>query len=97
MSDLTHEEWIQSKAYHLLDQMPGYTTEWVPEREMTVDEKENHPNYATVGGYLKEIDNFQKRQEWWNSLSDDEKSTIKSIPNFDVDIFYECTGIKIEQ
>lgn len=45
--------------------------------------------------YLKVLDESKCGQLWWNGLSDCDKQIIKSIPNFDPDIFYECTGIKV--
>lgn len=32
-------------------------------------------------------------QIWWDSMSDENKKIIKSMPNFDVDVFCEITGI----
>ena len=45
--------------------------------------------------YLKEINDSKYVQAWWNSLSDHEKNVIKSLPNFDAEIFKEITGIDI--
>lgn len=35
--------------------------------------------------------------EWWDDLTDREKGIIKSIPNFDPDIFKEITGIYVKE
>lgn len=43
-----------------------------------------------------QIDPSTKAQEWWNQLSAINKETIKSIPNFNEDIFFDCTGIKVD-
>lgn len=93
---MTYCEWMCSNARHLLNQMPK-NVEWVDEENMTDEEKEQHPNFKVVRGYLKESckQSGQSRQEWWNSLLNYEKKIIKDIPNFDADIFYECTGIKV--
>ena len=32
---------------------------------------------------------------WWYNLSDYEKNVIKSLPNFDAEIFKEITGIDV--
>ena len=38
----------------------------------------------------------QGRQRWWNKyLSPKDRKTLMNMPNFDADIFYECTGIKV--
>ena len=93
-SNMTYREWLKSDARWLLNQIPKYVVEWVYEEDMTDEEKRLHPTYKTIGGYLKEIDLFEAAQRWWNGLSDKDKTIIKAIPNFDADIFEECTGIK---
>lgn len=35
-------------------------------------------------------------QIWWDKLSDHQKDIIKAIPNFDDEIFFQCTGIKVD-
>jgi hypothetical protein len=35
------------------------------------------------------------RQKGWNCLPYRDKEAIMSLPNFDPDIFYKCTGIKV--
>ena len=94
-SDMTYLEWIGSNARRLLNQMPKNVIEWVDEEDMTDEEKAAHPTYETTGGYLKVLDESECGQLWWNGLSDCDKQIIKSISNFDPDIFYECTGIKV--
>lgn len=41
------------------------------------------------------LDESECAQIWWDGLSDGERDIIRAIPNFDADVFYECTGIKI--
>lgn len=36
-------------------------------------------------------------QIWWGSLSDRQKNIIKAIPNFDAEIFFQCTGIRVDE
>ena len=94
-SDMTCLEWIGSDARRLLNQMPKNVIEWVDEENMTDEEKVAHPTYKTTEGYLKVLDESECGQLWWNGLSDCNKQIIKNIPNFDPDVFYECTGIKV--
>lgn len=96
-SDITYREWINSDARDLLNQIPKDVVEWVDEEDMTDEEKAAYPTYETIGGYLKTLDESESGQLWWNELSDCNKQIIKSIPNFDPDIFYECTGIKVTE
>ena len=94
-SDMTYSEWLHSGARYLLNQIPKEVVEWVYEKDMTDEEKASHPTYETTGGYLRVLDESECAQIWWDGLSEDDKSTIKAIPNFDGEIFEECTGIKI--
>lgn len=40
---------------------------------------------------------FGNGQSHWDKLSKEDKATVMSLPNFDADIFEECTGIRVEQ
>ena len=94
-SNMTYNDWLISDARYLLNQIPKDVVEWVYEDDMTDEEKETYPTYKTTGGYLKVLDESECGQIWWDSLTDDKKKIIKSIPNFDAEIFEQCTGIKV--
>ena len=96
-SDMTYREWMDLDAKRLLSQIPKDVVEWVYEKDMTDEEKAAYPTYETTGGYLKVLDESECGQLWWKKLSDCDKQIIKNIPNFDPDIFYECTGIKVTE
>ena len=95
-SDMTYQDWLDSKARELLRQIPKSAAEWVNTDDMTDEEKVAHSTYKTTGGYLKELDKSECCQMWWDSLDIDDKEIIKAIPNFDPDIFYECAGIRVD-
>ena len=46
--------------------------------------------------YYRMPDVIACRQQWWDGLPNQEKNVIKAIPNFDADIFYKCTGIRVQ-
>ena len=94
-SDWTYRDWINSKARYLLNHIPSNILQWVYAAEMTDEEKAQHPEYETTGGYLKTFKKTESAQMWYDGLSDQEKDTIKSLPNFDADIFEEITGIGV--
>lgn len=96
-SDMTYNDWLRSDARYLLNQIPKDVVEWVYEEDMTDEEKVANPTYETTGGYLKVLDESECGQLWWGSLSDLQKNHIKSIPNFDAEIFEQCTGIKVDE
>ena len=91
---MTYCEWIDSDARYLLNQIPKNVVEWVHKEDMTDTEKAAHPTYETTGGYIKVLDESECGQLWWNALTDYQKNIIKGIPNFDADIFFQCTGIR---
>ena len=93
LSNMTYRQWLESDARWLLNQIPKNVVEWIYSEDMTDEEKADHPTHETAGGYLKVLDESECGQIWWNSLSDHEKDVIKSLPNFDAEIFKECTGI----
>ena len=93
-SDMTYRDWCESDARHLLNQIPNDVVEWIYSENMTNEEKEQHPTYKTTGGYLKRLDESECGQLWWDNLSNHQKNIIKAIPNFDAEIFFQCTGIR---
>ena len=94
-TDITFSDFRNSRAYGLLCSMPSDCLTWKYSEYMTDDEKTAHPEHETTGGflYLKKVD----RQAWWESLSDDSKAAIISMPYFDADKFYMCTNIRVEK
>ena len=94
-SDWTYRDWCDSDARWLLNQIPKNVVEWVCASDMSEDEKKAHPEYKTTEGYLKILDESESAQLWWNGLSNEKREIIKALPNFDADIFRECTGIKV--
>ena len=92
-TDITFSDFRQSRAYGLLCHMPSDCLIWKYSEYMTDDEKAAHPEHETTGGflYLEKAD----RQAWWESLSDDSKAAITSMPYFDAEKFFICTGIKV--
>ena len=95
-TDWTYSDWVNSGARYLLNQIPKDVVEWVYSYNMTDEEKEAHPEHETTGGYLKVLEESECGQIWWNNLSEKNKKIVRSLPNFDEYIFYECTGIIVE-
>lgn len=96
-SEWTFQMWLGSKARFILSHIPRNVVKWIESYDMTDEEKTAHPEYETTGGYLKVLDESECGQIWWNGLSDEDKEIIRSIPNFNPDIFYQCTGIKVDE
>ena len=94
-SGWTYGDWLTSKARALLNRIPQKIVEWVPEKGMTEQEKTDNPECATTGGFLRVADGAVCAQEWWDGLREYEKDVIRKLPNFDPEIFRECTGIDV--
>ena len=62
---------------------------------MTEKEKKGHLDWQIIGGYLKTNTYKEAWKIWRTKISDKEIEIIKSIPNFDSNIFEEITGLKI--
>ena len=92
-TEITFSDFRQSQAYGLLCSIPSDCLIWKYSEYMTDDEKAAHPEHETTGGflYLEKAD----RQAWWESLSDESKAAITSMPYFDAEKFFICTGIKV--
>ena len=96
-SDWTYNDWLYSDARYLLNRIPKNVVEWIYSKNMTDEEKAEHPTHETTGGYLKVLDESECGQLWWGSLSDRQKNIIKALPNFDPEIFAQCTGINVKE
>ena len=96
-SEWTYEDWLNSEARYLLNQIPGDVLEYIWLSDMTDEEKAAHPEAETTGGYLKVLDNSECAVIWWRGLSNRQKAIITAIPNFDKAIFKEITGIDVDE
>ena len=93
-SDWTIKDWWASKARTILGGMPKETV-WIELLKMTNEEKCDNPDCEILGGYLKILDGSGNVQAWWDKLPDSNKQVVLALPNFDADIFEECTGIRV--
>ena len=94
-TDITFSDFRNSRAHNLLCNIPSDYLTWKYSEYMTDDEKAIHPEHETTGGflYLEKAD----RQAWWESLSNESKAAITSMPYFDAGKFYKCTNIRVER
>jgi hypothetical protein len=81
LNSIIHSKWKEHLA-------------WVPESQMTDEEKTANPSHKTTGGYLKKTANsyFKSWENVVKQLSDEEKKFIKSLPNFSNKVFKQITG-----
>ncbi len=95
-TSMTFEEWRESNASRLLTRIDFMGTSWIHSWQMTEEEKKEHPEHETTGGYLKVSDIKEACTKWWDELSYYERKIIKDIPNFDAKKFFQITGIEVE-
>ena len=93
---MTYRDWMNSNARYLLNRIPKNVTVWICASDMTDQEKTDHPEYQTTGGYLKTLDESDAAQTWWDDLRQDQRDIVLALPNFDAEIFFQCTGIKVD-
>lgn len=92
-SDWTIKDWKRSEAYRIMMTCPYTFSYFVPKSAMTEVEKENYPEYETIGGYIKTAAATKENKEkWWNDLAESDKEVIRALPNFDFDKFKQCVG-----
>ncbi len=72
-------------------------TAWVASEDMTDDEKSKFPDHETTGGYLRENDIMEEWRKAYDSASDGDIQAVIDLPNFDVAVFKEITGLDLSQ
>ena len=60
---------------------------------MSDEEKTNSPHWKTTNGFWKTFSYKEMCQNGWAKDSDDNKLCFFKLPNFDLKIFEEITGI----
>ena len=96
-SNWTLQTWFDSRARYLLNQIEDCTLEYVWLDDMTNEEKAEHPEAKTTGGYLKERTAADNARKWWAGLDAADRNEILSLPNFNAETFKKITGIDINQ
>lgn len=90
---MTMMEFLGSKYHGALVSAPFILTEWT---YYTEEEKDTEDKKA-LGGYLKTYTYKEACANWWKAMTEENKNVIMSMPNFDKDVFYDITGIKLEE
>ena len=71
-----------------------YLNKWIPESDMTEEEKKADPNFYVRGGYLKTYTWEEAWANYWRDTTEEDRQKVLNLPNFDWAIFTEITGIK---
>ena len=63
---------------------------WVASSDMTDEEKEKNPDHKKTGGFLRGLGKSD-----YSTLTEADRNFIKSLPNYDDDVFFQITGIRL--
>ncbi len=92
---MTLDKWRDTRAASILA-WNFETTTWIYSENMTKEEKKQHPEHETLGGYLKKFEYKEACKNMWNVLTEEEKEIVMNIPNFDAEKFMQITGIEVK-
>jgi len=70
-------------------------TKWVDFDKMDSVEKKNNPSAETCGGYLKNLNYKEAWAESYAKATPEDIELLKKLPNFDADVFFEISGIRL--
>ena len=82
---MTASEFYRSKYYKAICSAHFRLTEWI-----TFTDENGEPS-----GYLKTYTYKEACANWWNNMNEVNRKIFMSMPNFDKDIFFEITGVKV--
>ena len=83
-TDWTLKEFRLSKYYDAICSSDFPLTEWV---------NDENPKENGVDGKLQVNTYEEACRRWWKDMTEENKKIIKEIPNFDIDVFCDITGI----
>jgi len=92
-SEWSFEDFKNSAAFRLLHSID--TTLWIPDYSMSNEEKKLYPYYVTTKGYVKNLPYKEAFVNAWNNWSKESHNAFTSLPNFEADVFFDITGVKI--
>jgi len=69
---------------------------WIPESEMTDEEKKADPQFFVRQGYLKTYGWNEAWANFWKNTDEENRQKFLHLPNFDPVVFKGITGIDVE-
>jgi len=95
-TELCSTEVYESRWYKVLCNVVITPTDFIYESDMTDLEKTENPHYKTLGGYIKTLDYKKSFSNGLKKLSLEDIESLKTIPNWNPDKFFNITGFRIE-
>ena len=94
-------KYISRKKYETI-QFPDFLyfelTTWISHDTATAEEKKKYKTeIETCGGFLKTLSYKEAFKLSWDKADKDNRMLIKKIPGFDKDLFFEISGINVEE
>jgi hypothetical protein len=92
-STWTWNDWCNSRQRDLVYGLD--ITKWIGWGDMSDEEKTVNPKAFITDGYVKV---FEYKEAWanlWATLTTNQQQSFKELPNFDKDVFFFITGIKL--
>ena len=74
-----------------------YLNKWVPESDMTDEEKKADPEFYVREGYLKTYTWEEAWANYWRDTTEEDRKRVLNLPNFDAEVFKEITGIPVNK
>ena len=73
-----------------------HLNKWIPESDMTDEEKKADPDFFVKQGYLKAYSWTDAWANFWEDTSEENRQKFLDLPNFDSEVFKDITGIDVE-
>lgn len=92
-------DFINSKANAILKSMPITEVRYSDEKPGSCYAQKTGRSFEEKNGSFvyEKIVEISKKQKWWDSLSNEQCMEIFNLPNFDPEIFKECTDIDVRK
>ena len=87
------KDWYNTKKPDFISNVN--LNQWIIWSDMSGDEKKENKDAFVTDGYLKTISYKEAWKIAFDSASKEDIKLLKTLPNFDADIFEEITGIKL--
>lgn len=90
---IPRDEWARARKPNWIFMVSPVT--WIFSDDMTDDEKSDHPEHETIGGYLRKNEMHEEWAKAYATASPRDIQAIRDLPGFDADVFEKITGLRL--